>query len=670
MFNHPILRAIAIILFCLVSSTVFSQTTLVDSLQNLLKTNIDDSAKASVLGDLCWHLKYSDPPKALEYGHESILISKTNGFQALQAYASNNVGVVFWAKSDYDSAFYYIEKTRGLYQSLHNERGVAVTSVNLGLILQNKGDYDTSLEYQLEALRIVNTLEDKGLLGSILTNIGNVHFLNENFDKAKAYYFEALDFKKSLPEDEFRQNLQKTLLNIGNVYGKMEDQDSAIYYFQEALPYATSSNDTKSQALIYMDLGHSYSKKKEYDSANNNFRKALAVFAEGKYENDYDQSILLSSMAENELRRNNVSLAVKFAEQSLGLAEKIKNLNRLKDSYGLLAEVYEANNQFGPALAAQKNLKIYEDSLINIETNKEIAELETKYETEKKDQKIVFLNQENQLQKANIQRNTLLIASLFVMVFLLLLVFYLWRKQARISQQKVMSEQKTRLREAQIHAVISSEEKERKRFAADLHDSMGQLVSALTMNIQGLKNTSNDPLVRNEIVDNSTVLLDDIQREIRNIAFNLMPQVLTNEGLIPALRELTARINKSHQVHAVIQTYGMEERLNEVFEISIYRILQEWISNVLKYAKATELLIQFTAHEEEIIITVEDNGKGFDLKTFENGKGNGWRNINSRLNLIKGVMEIDSKEGRNNTTLTLTIDKNKAFTSSQVLMNT
>jgi signal transduction histidine kinase len=664
------LRVISILFFCLYSFASFGQTELIDSLQNILKNQPDDSTKATVLGDLCWHLKYSDPPKALEYGYESIQIAEKKGYLALQAYASNNVGVVFWAKSDYDSAAYYLDKTRELYSSLENERGVAVTSVNLGLILQNMGDYDTSLEYQLEALRIVNNLEDQGLKGSVLTNIGNVHFLNEKFDKAKSYYFEALEFKKSLPDDQFRQNLQKTLLNIGNVYDRLNNQDSAIYYFQEALPYAIDATDTKSQALIYTDLGHAYSEKGDYIPANNNFEKAMKIYSSGSYENDYDYSILLYSLAQNELRRENTRGAITFAEQSLELSKKLNNLNRLKDGYGLLAEVYEANNQFGDALNAHKFQKTYADSLLNIETNKEIAELETKYETEKKDQQIILLDQENSLQQATNQRNFIIILALFFVLLLLLLVFYLWRKQSRISQQKVLSEQKTRLREAQIQAVISSEEKERKRFASDLHDSMGQLVSALTMNIQGLKSTSNDPLVRNEIVDNSTVLLNDIQREIRNIAFNLMPQVLTKEGLIPALQELIARINKSNQVNAKVQVFGIDDRLNEVFEISLYRILQEWISNILKYAEATEILIQFTAHEEEIIITVEDNGNGFDLNTFENSKGNGWRNINTRLNLIKGSMDIDTMQGRKNTMLTLILDKSLAFKTTQVEMNT
>jgi signal transduction histidine kinase len=335
-----------------------------------------------------------------------------------------------------------------------------------------------------------------------------------------------------------------------------------------------------------------------------------------------------------------------------------------------LAEVYEANNQFGLALQAHKFHKTYQDSLLNIDTNTKIAEMETKYETEKKDQQILLLDQENSLQKATNDRNNILIFSLLLVVFLLILIIYLWRKQSRISQQKVLSEQKTRLREAQIQAVISSEEKERKRFASDLHDSMGQLVTALSMNIQGLKNTSKDPLVRNEIVDNSTVLLKDIQQEIRNIAFNLMPQVLTKDGLIPALEELCFRISKSNQVKADIQSFGMDARLNEVFEISLYRILQEWISNVLKYAGATELLIQFTAHENEIIITVEDNGDGFELSTFENSNGNGWRNINTRLNLIKGTFDIDTQLGRRNSTLMLSIDSMLAFTPTQVAVNT
>jgi signal transduction histidine kinase len=199
---------------------------------------------------------------------------------------------------------------------------------------------------------------------------------------------------------------------------------------------------------------------------------------------------------------------------------------------------------------------------------------------------------------------------------------------------------------------------------------MGQLVSALTMNIQGLKKTSNDPLVRHEIVDNSTVLLNDIQREIRNIAFNLMPQVLTKEGLIPALEELCGRISKSNQVKASIQAFGMDTRMNEVFEISLYRILQEWVSNVLKYSGATELLIQFVSHENEIVITVEDNGAGFELKTFENSSGNGWRNINTRLNLIKGTLDIDTQPGRRSSTLMLSIDPKLAFAPTQVAVNT
>jgi signal transduction histidine kinase len=649
---------------------VKAQNNFLDSLNHLLSSNPSDSIRASVLGDLCWHYKYSDAKKALQFGFEAIELAQKNNHQAVQAYATNNVGVVYWAMSNYDSAAWYIQKTREIYRGLDNERGMAVTSTNLGLIYQNMGNYDRSLEYQMEALQVAEKLKDQALTASILTNIGNVHFLNENMLKAKDYYFQSLAIKEKQEQTGFRQNIQKTLVNIGNVYGKLNDQDSAIYYLMAAQPFAERAEDYKSLSLIYTDLGHAYSKVKDVDKANESFQKALEIFNSNTYSNDYDKSILLWSLAENELRRGFLEQAIRYGEQSLSLAKELKNLNRLKDSYSLLQEIYEESGQYKEALGAGKNLRIYQDSLMNLETNEKIAELETKYETEKKDQQITLLDQENNVQKASNQRNNVIIIALIIGVLLLLLLFYIWRQRVRIGQQKVVNEQKIRLREAQIQAVINSEEKERKRFASDLHDSMGQLVSALSMNIQGLKNASNDTIVRNEIVDNSTTLLHDIQSEIRNIAFNLMPQVLTNEGLIPALQELTARINKSNQIKADVQSFAVNERFNEVFEISLYRILQEWISNILKYAGASEILIQVVAHDDEVIITVEDNGKGFDLQFFRESKGNGWRNINTRLNLIEGAMDIDTEQGRKNTTLTLTIDKSKAFTSLQLVNNT
>ncbi|MEQ9120531.1 sensor histidine kinase, partial [Fulvivirga sp.] len=454
----------------------------------------------------------------------------------------------------------------------------------------------------------------------------------------------------------------------GNILSKKGDIDSAQVYFQKVMDIRVELSDSVGLGYVLLDF------------ANYHFAKGNLEMSDLYIKQSTDIRVKLDDIqgvAENEhlIGKNFFSLqqystAIDHFLKSNELANRAGYPWLIRQNYDWLQLCYAKLKNYEAAYFNELKYREFNDSLFNINKTTAIEELQTKYETEKKDQQITLLDQENKLQQATNQRNRSIITTLFIGVLLLILVFYLWRVRIHIRQQEVLNEQKMRLREAQIHAVINSEEKERKRFASDLHDSMGQLVSALTMNIQGLKDASNDKMVRSEIVDNSTTLLNDIQHEIRNIAFNLMPLVLSNEGLIPALQELSARINKSNRVKADVQSFGLKERFNEVFEISLYRILQEWISNVLKYAAATEILIQFTEHDNEVIITVEDNGEGFDLQSFEHSKGNGWRNINTRLNLIHGTMDIDSQKGRKNTTLTLTIDKIQAYKPVSVALNT
>jgi signal transduction histidine kinase len=110
----------------------------------------------------------------------------------------------------------------------------------------------------------------------------------------------------------------------------------------------------------------------------------------------------------------------------------------------------------------------------------------------------------------------------------------------------------------------------------------------------------------------------------------------------------------------------MEQRLPEIKEVSLYRIIQEWLGNVLRYGSAKKISIHFTQHEREVNIMIEDDGPGFDIQKFEQSKGNGWRNINSRLQLIKGELEIDTQPSRTGTTFMIDLPNAFAPLSEQV----
>ena len=146
-----------------------------------------------------------------------------------------------------------------------------------------------------------------------------------------------------------------------------------------------------------------------------------------------------------------------------------------------------------------------------------------------------------------------------------------------------------------------------------------------------------------------------MQKEIRGIAFNLMPQTLIQHGLVPALNEMGLRITSSGKVVVSVGAFETPDRLSEVQEISLYRAIHEWVNNILKYAGATSIQIQLVGHGDELNVTIEDNGEGFDVRLLENGKGNGWRNILSRTKLLHGDVEVDSNVGRSGTILIIRI---------------
>ncbi|MEP4532748.1 MAG: ATP-binding protein, partial [Cyclobacteriaceae bacterium] len=150
---------------------------------------------------------------------------------------------------------------------------------------------------------------------------------------------------------------------------------------------------------------------------------------------------------------------------------------------------------------------------------------------------------------------------------------------------------------------------------------------------------------KEDVFENSSKVLDDMYKELKGICFNLMPETLIKSGVVDAIREFATRVNHTGKVFVEVDTFGITERLQDLQEISIYRITQEWINNVLKYSDADKITISLTSDEEEITLLIEDNGSGFDKNDLINGNGNGWKNMNSRANLIKGELELDTTAG-------------------------
>lgn len=225
--------------------------------------------------------------------------------------------------------------------------------------------------------------------------------------------------------------------------------------------------------------------------------------------------------------------------------------------------------------------------------------------------------------------------------------------------------------ENMMHAIVKSQEDERKRFSEDMHDGLGQMISSLNLNLKSLESVkSTQTEKRLDIFQTSRAIIEDMYAELKNICFNLMPHTLISAGVAEALRESAARINKSEKLYIEVLIHGLDERLLQVQETSIYRISQEWVNNIIKYADAKKITLQITKDDEEITLMIEDDGMGFDPSLLEVGNGNGWKNICSRANLIKATVFIDSESNKRGSTFILNIpsstSRNISLKSSQL----
>jgi two-component system NarL family sensor kinase len=193
--------------------------------------------------------------------------------------------------------------------------------------------------------------------------------------------------------------------------------------------------------------------------------------------------------------------------------------------------------------------------------------------------------------------------------------------------------------------IIAAEENERKRTAAGLHDGVGQLLSAARMNLDillgRLKQTDMDSLA---LADKCIAMVDEGCREVRIIADQMMPNVLLKMGLVPALRDFVNKI-ESQRLKIVLETDGLEKRLDSNVEAVLYRVIQETVNNVVKHARASLLDIQLMMEGNEISVTIEDNGVGFDSSGRTKFEGMGLKNIVSRVEYLKGTVDISSSPG-------------------------
>lgn len=197
-----------------------------------------------------------------------------------------------------------------------------------------------------------------------------------------------------------------------------------------------------------------------------------------------------------------------------------------------------------------------------------------------------------------------------------------------------------------LNTIIQTEEKERKRFAKDLHDGLGPLLSTVKMSVSSLAQMKQDEASR-EIVENTELVINEAIKSLKEISDNLSPHILNNFGLVRALNNFTNKINVTKTIRINIESDIKEERFDNNIEVVLYRVVCELINNTIKHASAKKIDISLAKDGDYLCIIYKDDGKGFDVsKVIEQpaSSGMGFSNIYSRINSLKGEIAIESEQ--------------------------
>ncbi len=505
---------------------------------------------------------------------------------------------------------------------------------NMANVYRRQANYDSALYYSLGLLKVSEQHLNDTFVSSAYTGLGAYYATIEDLDKAESYHLQALKIRERQKDTIAMANSYN---NLGIISRDREDYKKALSWYFKTRDIYYAKQDSSDISFIYNDIGASYSKSGVLDSGEYYLKKSIGIRERMK---EYiELAYTYNYLGENYERQGDLKNAELYIKKALALAIEIKNNKQNYEALESLSDFYARNKMYDSAYKYLQHYRFFRDSIRSMDDEKMIAELNTMYETEKKEKKIQ--EQEFELTKKNYW-----LGGSAVLLLSVTLLGYSGYRRYRLKQQAALQIAILKQQELATKAIIEAEENERKRIAGDLHDGVGQMMSAAKINLSAVMNDIAFPDDSKRMrFENALKLVDDSCTEVRNVSHNIMPNSLLRNSLAAAVRDFINKIDKN-VLKINLHAEGLNEKIDENIEIMLYRVVQECVNNVIKHSGADTLDITLVNEDNEISATIEDNGKGFDISDKSKFEGIGLKNIITRVDYLKGAVEWDSAPGR------------------------
>lgn len=640
------MRYLAMIaLLLLLHAAAIAQDVAVTRIQsgNTLLMGINDTASIARLLKDIHPADKRNPDSTLPLYGQAIQLSRqlhySRGLMLSLYYAAN----IYAEQGKYAMALAHYKEALPLCYTADNEDYLASIYNGIACIYQYTYDYGQSAKYLYKAAFEGRKANAEFSYAGIYNNLG--FMLSKIGRQQQCFYY--LNKAEQLTRNQKGQELLVSgiLLNKGTIYVDMGKPDSGAYYLQRSLAIAEQHNLVVLKKIALINLGNIYMSSDSNELALSYFTRAQQITGHINpiYSNAGNAMMGGCYCALGQFDKGLPLLLTSLDEaQKLGLGQNIIHINQM------LAECYALKKDYTNAYKYHTAYDHLRDSIENKSRDQLVNQYEVKYRTAEKsrelaEKELYISRQDNYLKKTRFVIAGIGILSLLLGITTVSL--YRSRKQRSTMQAQQLQLLQQQQKIDQFKAFMEGEEKERTRIARELHDGLGGMMAAVKMNYSMLQNhyeqlTPTNPDIQAQDFEEIHEMLDEVNNELRRTAYNLMPNILALHGIAEAMKMYADSINNYKHLYINLQINGEPEIEDKFFELTLYRITQELIQNVMKHAEATNMLIQLTFSGSRITLQVKDNGKGFDTTLVNTGLG--LKNIHFRVQSFGGEIAVTS----------------------------
>ncbi len=608
------------------------------SIQEILNAKLDTN-KVKSLSDLCWNYRYKSADSALVFGEHALRLAIEINYPKGIAQAYNDMAIIFIDKANFRSATNYLNEAMIIRKQLNDSVGTAALYNKLGIIAQKQGRLKDALQNQIDALKIYQELKQEKYIGYSLNNIAIIHQNLGNHDKALEYHEKALEYRIRLND---REGEATSYGNMANLFSHMHDTVQAINYYEKALEL---SRELKKDELICANLsniGNIYMGRKEFNKALGLFNESLRI--KEKIGDSKGISSTLSRIGKVYTETGRFNDAAAALKRSLKMAQDAVVLEEELSALLGLAKLKALTHQTDSSFILMGQYIALKDSVYDTRLKQQILDVQTQYETDKLEQDLNLVKKDKEVTEIKLQQRK---TEIWLLIFVIISItgagiFLFYRHQQH--QKAAINAERIREQEIRMNAVFQAQEEERRRIAKELHDGIGQTISAIKMNYQSLSGKAVDKELAPDF-EKIGKMLENAGAEVRSISHQMLPKELEQFGLVPAVEGMLSLNLENAPLKYQFEHSGFTERIGSQIELAMFRILQELISNVIKHSKANLLTVQLVKLKSHVVLNVTDNGIGFDVECQEKN-GIGLLNIASRIDAIKGHLHYESEPGK------------------------